>query len=186
MPSRAGALCEVRYCTDMPDIMLTAASVAPVPIRSVQDVFEAVAAWLNSFTALAGILALIAIMYLLRMLWQGAKKALPVVKSAITFVEALFAMPTFMSETSSQLREIRHEVLPNKGGSLRDDVETVTLLAEKLNEQLTQLHDRDRTDHARLEELEDMINRRRTQRAIIQQGVDSGNIPTYPADTSEE
>lgn len=179
MPPRAGALCEVRYCTDMPDIMLTAASVAPAPIRSVQDVFEAVAAWLNSFTALAGILALIAIIYLIRMLWQGAKKALPVVKSAITFVEALFAMPTFMSETSSQLREIRHEVLPNKGGSLRDDVETVTLLAEKLNE-------RDRTDHARLEELEDMITRRREQRAIIQQEADSGNIPTYPADTSEE
>ena len=90
MPPRAGALCEVRYCTDMPDIMLTAASVAPAPIRSVQDVFEAVAAWLNSFTALAGILALIAILYLIRMLWQGAKRALPVVKAAITFVEALF------------------------------------------------------------------------------------------------
>lgn len=151
----------------------------PAPLQPILD-------WLNSFSALALILVVIAILYLVRMLWQGAKKALPVVKSAITFVEALFAMPKFMSETSLQLREIRHEVLPNKGGSLRDDVETVTLLAEKLNEQLTQLHDRDRTDHARLEELEDMITRRREQRAIIQQEADSGNIPTYPADTSEE
>lgn len=150
------------------------------------DILQPIANWLNSFSALAGILALIAILYLIRMLWQGAKKALPIVKSAITFVEALFAMPTFMSETSSQLREIRHEVLPNKGGSLRDDVETVTLLAEKLNEQLTQLHDHDRTDHARLKVLEDTITRRREQRAIIQQEADSGNIPTYPADTSEE
>ena len=150
------------------------------------DILQPIADWLNSFTALAGILALIAIVYLLRMLWQGAKKALPVVKSAITFVEALFAMPTFMSETSSQLREIRHEVLPNKGSSLRDDVETVTLLAEKLNEQLTQLYDYDKTDHERLKALEDAITRRREQRAIMQQGADSGNIPTYPADTSEE
>ena len=143
------------------------------------DILQPIADWLNSFSALAGILPLIAILYLIRMLWQGAKKALPIVKSAITFVEALFAMPTFMSETSSQLREIRHEVLPNKGGSLRDDVET-------LNEQLTQLHDHDRTDHARLKVLEDTITRRREQRAIIQQEADSGNIPTYPADTSEE
>lgn len=150
------------------------------------DILQPIADWLNSFSALAGILALIAIMYLLRMLWQGAKKALPVVKAAITFVEALFAMPKFMSETSSQLREIRHEVLPNKGGSLRDDVETVTLLAEKLNEQLAQLHDHGRTDHARLKALEDAITQRRERRAIIQQGVDSGNIPTYPVDTSKE
>lgn len=150
------------------------------------DILQPVVDWLNSFTALAGILVLIAIMYLIRMLWQGAKKALPVVKAAITFVEALFAMPTFMSETSSQLREIRHEVLPNKGGSLRDDVETVTLLTEKLNEQLTQLHDHDRTDHERLKALEDRISRRREQRAIMQQGADLGDFPTYPADSSEE
>ena len=91
-----------------------------------------------------------------------------------------------MSETSGQLREIRHEVLPNKGGSLRDDVETVTLLAEKLNEQLTQLHSHDRTDHERLKALEDRISRRREQRAIIQQEADLGDFPTYPADSSEE
>lgn len=151
----------------------------PAPLQPILD-------WLNSFSALALILVVIAVLYLIRMLWQGAKKALPVVKAAITFVEALFAMPTFMAETSSQLREIRHEVLPNKGGSLRDDVETVTLLAEKLNEQLTQLHDHDRTDHVRLRVLEDTITRRREQRAIIQQEADSGNTPTYPADTSEE
>ena len=150
------------------------------------EILAPIVDWLNSFTALTAVLVIIAVLYLIRMLWQGAKRALPVVKAAITFVEALFAMPKFMSETSSQLREIRHEVLPNKGGSLRDDVETVTLLAEKLNEQLTQLHDHDRTDHVRLKVLEDTITRRREQRAIIQQEADSGNIPTYPADTSEE
>ena len=148
--------------------------------------FEAVYAWLNSFSALAFILVVIAILYLVRMLWQGAKVAIPNIKAAISFVEALFAMPKFMSETSSQLREIRHEVLPNKGGSLRDDVETVTLLTEKLNEQLTQLNDHDRADHERLKALEDTITRRREQRAIMQQEADLEDFPTYPADSSEE
>lgn len=150
------------------------------------DFLDPIVAWLDSFTALTLILAIIAILYLIRMLWQGAKKALPGVKAAISFFDALFAMPKFMSETSTQLREIRHEVLPNKGGSLRDDVETVTLLAEKLDEQLAQLHDHGRADHERLKVLEDRISRRREQRAIIQQEADSGNIPTYPVDTSEE
>lgn len=150
------------------------------------DILQPIVDWLNSFTALAGILALIAILYLIRMLWRGSKKALPIVKSTITFIEALFAMPTFMAETSSQLREIRHEVLPNKGGSLRDDVETVTLLAEKLNEQLTQLHDHGKTDHERLKALEDTISRRREQRAIIQQEADLINTSPSYANVTEE
>lgn len=147
------------------------------------DFFAPVIAWLDSFTALALICAVIAFLYLIRMLWQGAKRALPVVKAAITFVEALFAMPTFMSETSSQLREIRHEVLPNKGGSLRDDVETLTLMAERQGIEITQLKKHDETDHRRLGELEDTITRRREQRAEIQQRAED---MAYPADTSEE
>ncbi len=150
------------------------------------EILAPIVDWLNSFTALTAVLVIIAVLYLIRMLWQGAKKALPVVKAEITFVEALFAMPTFMAETSSQLREIRHEVLPNKGSSLRDDVETVTLLTEKLNEQLTQLHDHGRTDHERLKRLEDTITRRREQRAIMQQEADLEDFPTYSADSSEE
>lgn len=151
----------------------------PAPLQPIAD-------WLNSFTALAGILALIAIMYLIRMLWQGAKKALPAVKAAITFVEALFAMPTFMAETSSQLREIRHEVLPNKGGSLRDDLETVTLMVEKHSLELAQLTEHDKADYERLGVLEDTITRRRDKRATIQQEVDSENVDAFPTDVSEE
>ena len=145
-----------------------------------------IAEWFDSFSALTLILAVIAAIYLIRMLWRGAKSALPGLKAAIRFVDALFAMPTFMVETGAQLREIRHEVLPNKGGSLRDDVETVTLLAEKLDEQLAQLRDHDKTDHERIQALENTITRRREQRAIIQQEADSGNIQTFPTDTSEE
>lgn len=186
MPPRAGALCEVRYCTDMPDIMLTAASVAPAPIRSVQDVFEAVYAWLNSFSALAFILVVIAILYLVRMLWQGAKVAIPNIKAAISFVEALFQLPKFMDEMREQVREIRHEVLPNNGRSLRDDVETVTLMVEKHSLDLAQLTEHDKADYERLGVLEDMITRRRDKRATIQQEVDSENVDAFPTDVSEE
>lgn len=186
MPPRAGALCEVRYCTDMPDIMLTAASVAPAPIRSVQNVFEAVTAWLDSFSSLVLVLVLFATWLAVRSIWRSMKSALPGVKAAIKFVEAQFTLPEFMDDMREQVREIRHEVLPNKGGSLRDDLETVTLMVEAQSLEMAQLKEHDESNHARLEELEDTINRRRIQRAIIQQGADSGNIPTYPADTSEE
>lgn len=150
------------------------------------DFFAPVIAWLDSFTALALICAVIAILYLIRMLWRSMKSALPGVKAAIKFVEAQFTLPEFMDDMRAQVREIRHEVLPNNGGSLRDDLETVTLMVEAQSLEMAQLKKHDESAHARLEELEDTINRRRTQRAIIQQGVDSGNIPTYPADTSEE
>ena len=114
------------------------------------------------------------------------RSALPGVKAAMKFVEAQFTLPEFMDDMRTQVREIRHEVLPNNGGSLRDDLETVTLMVEAQSLEMAQLKKHDESDHARLEELEDTINRRREQRAIIQQKADSGNIPTYPADTSEE
>lgn len=147
---------------------------------------DGIASWLSRYSALEAALTVIAILGAIALTWNGAKRAWPGLVSFVEFVKSLGALPGFMTETSSQLREIRHEVLPNKGGSLRDDVETVTLLAEKLNEQLTQLHDHGRTDHARLKVLEDAITRRREQRAIIQQEADSGGVSTYPADTSEE
>ncbi len=155
-------------------------------MRGVTDVFEAVYAWLNSFSALAFILVVIAILYLVRMLWQGAKVAIPNVKTAISFVEALFQLPKFMGEMRLEVREIKHEVLPNNGGSLRDDLETVTLMVEAQSLEMAQLKAHDESDHARLVELESTINRRREQRAIIQQEVDSGSADTFPTDVSEE
>ena len=59
-------------------------------------------------------------------------------------------------------------------------------MVEAQSLEMAQLKAHDESDHARLRVLENTINRRREQRAIIQQEADSGNIPTYPADTSEE
>ena len=155
-------------------------------MREVTDVFEAVYAWLNSFSALAFILVVIAILYLVRMLWQGAKVAIPNVKAAISFVEALFQLPKFMGEMRLEVRKIKHEVLPNNGGSLRDDLETVTLMVEAQSLEMAQLKAHDESDHARLGVLENTINRRREQRAIIHQEADSGSADIFPTDVSEE
>lgn len=181
-----GALCEVRYCTDMPDIMLTAASVAPAPIRSVQDVFEAVVAWLDSFSSLVFVLVLFAVWLTVRSIWRSMKSTLPGVKAAIKFVEAQFTLPEFMDDMREQVREIRHEVLPNNGRSLRDDLETVTLMVEKHGIEIAQLTEHDKAGCERLGVLENTINRRREQRAIIQQEADSGSADIFPTDVSEE
>lgn len=61
-----------------------------------------------------------------------------------------------------------------------------TLFAAKHGIEIAQLTEHDKADYERLGVLENTINRRREQRAIIQQEVDSGNIPTRPADASEE
>lgn len=165
-----------------------------------QPIFE----WLDSFSALVFILVIIAILYLIRMLWRGAKKALPGLKAAITFVEALFQLPAFMAATTKSINEVRHEVLPNEGGSLRDDLETATLISEKLDlrlddmsQRLSQVEQHDQSDHERIQALEEMsrledtITRRREQRAVKQQEyrVATGDTPAvtpYPQDMTEE
>ena len=149
------------------------------------EILAPIVDWLNSFTALTAVLVIIAVLYLIRMLWRGAKAALPGVRAALTFVEALFGLPVFMSDMRKQVQEIRHEVLPNNGRSLRDDVETLTLMAEQQGLKLTQLEKHDEVDHARLGVLEDTIGRRRTIRADIQRGA-SEEIPVFPSDTGEE
>lgn len=145
--------------------------------------------WLNSFSALALILSIIAVLYLIRMLWIGGKKALPGLKSAISFVEALFRLPVFMAETTQSLREVRHEVLPNNGDSMRDDVETVMLMVEQLSNRVGSVEEHDQSDHQRLldleheKELERTIIRRREYRKQIQ----SEETPNpFPQDTTEE
>ncbi len=150
------------------------------------DLLRPILEWLDSFSALVGVLAVIAILYLIRMLWQVAKRAFPSIKASIRFIEALLQLPFFMESTTKSINEVRQEVLPNEGGSLRDDLETVTLMSEKLDLRLALVEEYGHSDHVRLQELESTIARRREQRAIIQQEADSGSVPTYPVDTSEE
>lgn len=149
-------------------------------------------AWLDSFQTSAVLFSAVGIMLLVRTIWRAAKKALPGLKRAIEFIEALFRLPVFMESTTQfmdnttqNLAEVRHEVLPNSGGSMRDDLETVTLIVEKLDLKTQSLEEHDRKDHERLSDLEATINRRREIREQKQADFDS-TIPPYPHDQTEE
>lgn len=100
---------------------------------------EPFVSWLSSFSALTFVLTLLAIVTLTTLLWRTAKKALPGVKATISFLEALAQLPTFMvaietrlPKIESALHEVRHEVLPNRGGSMRDDLTMVGLRVKKI------------------------------------------------------
>ena len=100
---------------------------------------EPIISWLSSFSALTFVLTLLAIAALTTLLWRTAKKALPGVKATIAFMEALSQLPSFMAtietrlpKIESALQEVRHEVLPNNGGSMRDDLTMVGLRVKKI------------------------------------------------------
>lgn len=154
------------------------------PFNGLTSFLAKVYEWLDSFSALVALGALILLMQLVKMLWVGAKTALPKVKAAVSYFEAQLSLPTFMAETRSQLGEIRHEVFPNAGGSFRDDVETLTLMVDRLNAKVDQLGEHDASDHLRIKALEDTIDRRRDRRAELQRESDAHQV--FPADTSED
>ena len=147
------------------------------------DILDPIFGWLDSFSALALILAIIAVLYLIRMLWRGAKKAWPGLKAFIAFVEALFQLPTFMEDITKSVQEVRHEVLPNNGGSMRDDLETVTLMLEEQRTRMKTVEDHDKKDNERIKYLEDTITRRRERRE--QAHTDDLQIPPFPQDIGE-
>jgi len=121
--------------------------------------------WLNGQTGLELILTIAGIMAIIGLAWKFAKAAFPRVKMTIAFLDALGALPQFMADTRAQqesqdtlLQEIRHEVLPNNGGSLRDEVSTLSLRTEKVEAKLTK-------DHQRFSAIEDEL-RIREERGI--------------------
>lgn len=82
-------------------------------------------------------------------------KAWPTVRRFVKTVDALADLPEFIEGTKAQrdlvnaaLAEVRHEVLPNNGGSMRDE-------QTRQSEQLVIILDRLDRDHARISALED-------------------------------
>ena len=170
-------------------------------IERMQDYLKPFAEWLDSFGFLTGTLIILAILLMFRTLFRSVKKSVPAVEAALKFYKALFQLPQFMEETTKSLQEVRHEVLPNEGGSMRDDLETVTLISEQTNAlvkstilpRLDQVESHDRADHERLQALEDAANlddtitRRREQRAT-KHGGNTGGVdiglpyPQYPTE----
>lgn len=107
---------------------------------------EPIEEWLESVNGLEIVLTVIATIVLLRMVWRWIKHAWPGLKRFIAFFDALARLPPFMSETTaamtdtraamdrlhSMVVEVRHEVLPNDGKSMRDDMVTMSLRQESM------------------------------------------------------
>lgn len=114
---------------------------------------EPVVRWLESQSALTFLLWVAAIWATLTLAWSTVRRMIPAIKSLIALSESLEQLPAWMDSTDTRLDEIRHEVLPNNGGSLRDDVMTVSL-------QLEQVAAQQQDDRGRVDELEHTITRR--------------------------
>ena len=151
----------------------------PDPITQLSD-------WLRQYDGAQIVWTLVGICALIALLWKWAKRAIPSIKKGIAFLDALGSLPVFMDDTRSfiteavadrveqkeLLLEVRHEVLPNSGGSLRDDVETLAL-------QLNKIEAHQDKDYAAIGELRAEIAQRRERReeALASKG--------FPHDTSE-
>lgn len=114
---------------------------------------EPVAAWLGSMSGLELVLSLSAVIGVLWVIGRWVKGSWKGLKRFVATIDSLADLPTFMKQTTSSidqmqssLAEVRHEVLPNDGGSLRDAVDNVDRRV-----QIVEAHQDN--DHQRIAEL---------------------------------
>lgn len=95
--------------------------------------------WLESFSFLTFLIWVGAVWLTLRLIVRGVKAAFPKLKALIELSDALADLPEFIERTdetietlSRDMQTVKHEVLPNNGGSMRDDLLTVSLQVEKI------------------------------------------------------
>ena len=117
------------------------------------DIPDPVLKWLEEVNLLPVILWCAALVTLAGAGFRAVKGAIPAIKKLIELSESLEKLPAWMDSTDTLLKTVHHEVLPNNGGSLRDDVQMLSM-------QLEQLKAHQDNDYKRLGELEDTINRR--------------------------
>lgn len=140
---------------------------------------DAVFAWLDSFSALVFVATVAGIYLLLRSIFRSLRKSWPAFKSAIAFCEALFRLPVFMTYMETAVAEVRHEVFPNNGGSLRDDVDTLMLQGKQNTEMIKQLTQHDKQDHERLEVIEDELKLREERRVLARSRIATGEVEQH-------
>lgn len=123
---------------------------------------EPISKWLDGIQVnmLSLILWIAAIWTLATLLVRTVKKSIPALKNLIELSESLTLLPDWMEKVEGQmedqkvlLEEVRQEVLPNNGGSMRDDLETVSL-------QVAQLKAHQLNKPEVVDDLEDTITRR--------------------------
>jgi hypothetical protein len=142
---------------------------------------DGIASWLSQYSALEAALTVIAIVGAIALVWNCAKRAWPGLVSFVEFVKSLGALPGFMSETRDTLANhgdslavVKHEVLPNYGGSMRDEMSTHGLRIQKIEAKLEE-------DHERFDELEQMISTRMATHQTAQVFDPSTNPPPSPS-----
>lgn len=138
--------------------------------------------WMRQYSLLDAALTVIAIIFAIRLIWGTAKRWWPGLLVFIEFVKALGRLPDFMQSTDStlamqgatlaehgeMLAVVKHEVLPNHGGSLRDEVTTLGLQHEQTKAKLTK-------DHSRFEAIERVLNiRNQARRASLSNSAKGG------------
>lgn len=113
------------------------------------SLFTPLADWLRQYDALEFLATLGAILGVGWALWKFLKAVFPSLRYLVLFVEALGRLPAFMRATEARqdrtealVREVRHEVLPNNGSSMRDELVTVGLRVEKTEAKLSRDHER--------------------------------------------
>lgn len=142
---------------------------------------QPIADWLAAQDGLTLVLTVLGVMAIMAGLWKFAKNAFPGVKKLIAFIDALMRLPEFMSTIDKRLddqeelsRDIKHEVLPNHGGSMRDELTTMGLRQEKVEAKLTK-------DYERLAVVEDELRIREARGIGISDATTSPRLKAHPS-----
>lgn len=120
--------------------------------------------WLDSISGLELALIVLAVVGGLWGAYKFSRKALPgvvafakgIVHSA-EILAVLNGLPEFMRETTTDLAQIKHELFPNGGGSLRDSNDRQELRLAKVEAKLD-------NDHERIAELSAELERKERKR----------------------
>lgn len=147
---------------------------------------EPIAAWLESQSGLEFVLTTGGVCALLWAAWKFLKAVFPGVKNFIVFLDALAKLPVFMETTTNTLHrdekivmEVRHEVLPNNGKSMRDEQVTSALRIAKIEAKLSK-------DYGRVDEMDREIAYRE-ERGLGIPTTTSPNLPVgQPAESAKD
>lgn len=95
--------------------------------------------WLETHSADELVFIIWGAVFVLWATWKFLKTAFPGVKRFISFVDALMKLPDFMADTTDRLTkneahlsDVKHEVLPNNGASMRDEQVTLGIRIERI------------------------------------------------------
>lgn len=150
--------------------------------------------WLNNHSAMAALVWIVFIWALAALLVRTAMKTWPGLVSLVKFIQALGKLPEFMQTTNQALedlaettQEVKHEVFPNRGGSMRDDLTEQALRMQKIEARLEK-------DYRRLGEIDSQLSEHIARRernypdGVPTTGslqIESG-APPFPQDSTED